>query len=86
VDTKEKEDAAIALYPNPANQFVRFEFPTEVSKISVFDVSGKEIKQIETTSISTYNLDTQFFLPGVYIVKFITISGKTFSRKFVVTK
>ncbi|MDA3823262.1 MAG: T9SS type A sorting domain-containing protein [Bacteroidales bacterium] len=61
----------IKIWPNPANDFVRFESPYNSSqeqlKISIFDITGKKIKSYENFYEEIYTGDIP---EGLYIVTF----------------
>lgn len=86
----------VECYPNPANSYIRFEIkncvPGKNYTLTVFDVSGKAIKQIfhgtinETQWNTTWNLTTQSLnrvKPGVYFLR-IKSNEKILVKKIAV--
>lgn len=60
---------AWSLYPNPAHEFVYFEWPEDLSggKIEVYDLLGKLVVQ-QNIADQPMRLDLHALQPGVYIV------------------
>lgn len=77
---------SIVLYPNPANQNISIQIPFELllddALISVFDVSGRLIKQFITEN-NFENLDTSNFMDGLYYI-YIRSNKISFTEKFLV--
>jgi hypothetical protein len=70
-----------SVYPNPANNILNIRAATdsEIQKVSIFDIAGKQLKQQvgNVTSIAVDDLNSGFYLLE------ITIDGKTTIKKFV---
>jgi hypothetical protein len=67
-------NASIAIYPNPATNFVTFKSQINIDKIEFLDVYGKSVKMIQVNSneieASVYDLSY-----GMYFVKVFTEYG-----------
>jgi hypothetical protein len=76
----------IRLYPNPANTILKIDLTNEVSSICVYNLLGMVISEKKIKGESIITINTSAYPSGVYSVKFTTISGETFSRKFIVSR
>lgn len=74
--------AAIALSPNPADNFVNLDIPSAMS-LEIYSVTGALVGKEKLTegfnTISVSNLNT-----GLYILRLTDLSGKTFRAKLQV--
>jgi len=73
----------ISIYPNPSNEYIKINFPDNVTgkfEYSIFDVSGKQITQGYMTSED--RLDISKFSTGIYIIK-IASETSSFYNKFI---
>ena len=72
---------SVSLYPNPANNIlnIRTETDSEIQKVSILDITGKQVKQQSgnITSIIVDDLNA-----GFYFLE-ITIDGKKAIKKFM---
>lgn len=81
-DAQEKPSDNLSFYPNPvANGKIFISSKTNTSKeITIFDILGKQIFGIETTS---KELNIGVVSPGVYIIK-ISDGENTVTRKLII--
>jgi len=86
VGINEIEDISnsISLYPNPANEFVNFDFTNcsqKISNLKVYDNIGREISSYSLSEFSgkVYPLSVADFSNGLYFVGIVT-------DKYVITK
>lgn len=79
----------IMLYPNPAKTTVSFSNLTEGTKLKVYDITGKLVKDYAVTTVSQgqeVRLDISGFTNGIYLVNIENpVSGKT-TKKLIVNK
>lgn len=79
---KENAQRTVSLYPNPVREMLTVETLQLVSKIQVFNLNGKLIRQIVPTStvtnISVNNIDN-----GMYVVKIVNRDNTFTTQKFV---
>lgn len=83
---------AISLYPNPAKDFVSIDFSLQENsniKIELFNLIGENVSNvIENKYFSkgshTFQLNTQFLKPGIYVCK-LTTNSDTKTAKFILT-
>ena len=82
----EKQDIAIKIFPNPADDAIFIETNQEINGIRIFDVLGKEQRYIKANNIrflSNMELDTSTMPPGIYIIE-VDIAGNKIRRKVIV--
>ena len=77
----------INIYPNPASNNIHIESSNdEKLTIQLFDITGKEVSEMITFSIST-NMNLQVVKPGFYFLQIINENGAIIkSQKIVVAK
>jgi PKD repeat protein len=80
------------VYPNPARDNINIEYTIDTEtniELSVFNVMGEKISQIENKKQSTgtykYNLDTEHIGAGIYFIKLNT-GKKTTVKKIIITE
>lgn len=82
------EGFAVKTFPNPATEYINFDFSLENQKdilIEIYDVNGKFVEGITLQNISgTYihQMNVKHLTSGSYFATF-TIDGLTVSRQFV---
>lgn len=82
VGIKTLEDNGIKIFPNPTNGIVNFNFTNNnVSKISVFDVTGKQLMQ-KLNIQKTETIDLSVFESGIYIIN-IYSQNQIFRTKII---
>lgn len=83
-DTEEINAAAqIAVYPNPATDFLQFKNYAAVERLEVFDISGKMRMQIDNV---TEKIDVSNWASGIYFLRFTGEDGRGVSRRVVIQK
>ena len=76
-DTSIKIKKDVVIYPNPTSNLVNIKIRNqEVSKVSVYSLSGKLIKEFNTDTI-----DLKSFETGIYLIKILTKSGAIINSK-----
>jgi hypothetical protein len=64
----------LSIYPNPSSNMVTVNSKTDLlTSISVFDINGKQILDINTINSETKTLDISNFSNGIY---FMTINNE----------
>lgn len=83
---KEVSANEASIFPNPAATFVNFKFENAVSKLVVYDVTGKLVNTLTVTG-NTLTLNTENFANGLYIYKALDKTGsESYAGKFNITK
>jgi hypothetical protein len=67
----------IAVYPNPAGNYIMITSTQDISEIKVFDVLGKGVLNTKEKEIDVSNLQA-----GVYFIQ-VKASDKTYTAKFI---
>jgi endoglucanase len=73
VDSYDKIDSGIKLFPNPTKDFLKASLPLDaaIQQISISDVSGRILLQKEVASnLTEYSLDINNVPSGIYMVNF----------------
>lgn len=89
IDDLGQVDATLQVYPNPANDFatIAVNLTSESNaSVRILDLSGKTIASRNYGSVSgasTITLNTQQFVPGMYIVE-LTLDNNVFQRQLVI--
>ena len=76
VDNVENNNT-LALYPNPAKDILYIESSEPVQRISIYNITGKMVKQIEKTGSS---LDISDLTKGLYLIRIATPQGETIRK------
>ena len=74
--------ATLALHPNPARQTVSVTLPDPNGTLTLFDATGRQLMQRQTTSTAT-TLDVRTLPQGVYLLQYTSSRGTTTSRLVV---
>ncbi len=69
------------IYPNPVQDILNIETEEKITKVSIFNVLGQEVKTIQPTSINI-NLDVSDLDKGIYTIK-LFLNGKETFEKFI---
>ncbi|MDX5345709.1 MAG: T9SS type A sorting domain-containing protein, partial [Hymenobacteraceae bacterium] len=84
-----KEDlqatVGVAVYPNPASDVVRISAEEAVS-VSVFDLAGKKVLNVETKFDKNHQLDVSALKPGMYLFRAQTKDHRTATQRVVIQR
>lgn len=58
----------VAVYPNPASDFLHLKSEKEINRMVVFDVTGNQVRDVSLTQQS--NIDIHYLNAGVYFIRF----------------
>ncbi|MBX2926428.1 MAG: T9SS type A sorting domain-containing protein [Saprospiraceae bacterium] len=72
----------IKVFPNPVKSGAPIQFSSEVSRVEVYDMSGKMIKA--ATHAPTFVLQTQGLQEGAYMLRIYTREGGVQTQKLIV--
>ncbi|MEW4923962.1 DNRLRE domain-containing protein [Algibacter sp. 2305UL17-15] len=86
VDDVNKKKPDVIVYPNPVTNRVYFQNISEVERIEIMDISGKQIQSATSNmqTIKNSGLDIKRLTSGFYFFKFIDQSGNSVSKKVIV--
>ena len=67
---KEEKKAVLTLYPNPANHNLNINFGENVknTSLSIFNMMGQKVIQVQRLSGNSVNINLQDLNPGIYQV------------------
>lgn len=82
VANEQEENQTFSLTPNPAHEQVKISSPALINCISVVDLQGRTVKQIDHVNASEYTLDVQGLENGTYVISLQTQNGNL-QQKFV---
>lgn len=66
-----KEDNSLKYYPNPVNNILSLNSPTDISQVAVYDIQGREVIA-QTWNKAAGDIDMSSLQSGSYIVKIAT--------------
>jgi glycine cleavage system H lipoate-binding protein len=67
------------IFPNPVSGYVNIESKKEISDIQVINYYGEVVYRNNEINRNTFLLETYSFATGNYLVRIITIDGKSIS-------
>lgn len=73
----------IQLYPQPAENELTIESPFKIERMSILDLSGREIAGLQRVDNTILRLSTSDFGKGVYLLYLETVNG-TVVKKFTI--
>jgi len=78
----ELDNNSFGLYPNPSSGYIIIEslMFDEINNVEIFDVTGKSIKQVESTLANKLKVDISNLEKGIYFVKITTVNGIAFKQ------
>ena len=72
---EEVETINVALYPNPAKEFVNISAEDGMQRILVYNAWGQQIEVIKMQGENKYILNTNNYCSGIYFIKIVTERG-----------
>ncbi|MBK9358098.1 MAG: choice-of-anchor J domain-containing protein [Bacteroidales bacterium] len=76
--------SAVSVYPNPSNSVVNISLTNDISQIVVYNYVGQVVYEQIITKDKNIQLNVRNYESGAYLVKFITNSGESFTKKVAV--
>jgi len=78
------KDLSIDVYPNPAtNYFVVYNYKLNNSQVLLYDISGKLVRNIRTSSLTT-KVDVSSLANGVYVLMIKDVDGRNIRNEKIV--
>lgn len=77
------ENNQIKVYPNPTSDKLIIDGISDINSLSVLDVTGKQMLQLNNAGKSSTVIDIQQFNKGVYFVQLRSISGAKTLQKII---
>lgn len=82
---EKRSESSANIYPNPSNSVVNIELTNDISQLVVYNYVGQVVYEQVITKDKTIQLNVRNYEAGAYLIKFITNSGESFTRKVAVT-
>lgn len=76
----------ISMYPNPATNLVTItnnNSVEKISKVTIYEVSGKRIYSLNNDTLSTISIDVSHFSKGIYLVEVSSDTNSKITKKLV---
>ena len=74
----------MSLYPNPATDYIFFEFnDINIKQIEIYNIIGEQIGTYKTNN-DEFSLDVSDFAKGLYLIKAISIDNITITDKILI--
>ena len=75
--TNYKDEGSVIIFPNPCadNLFIKPEFGLNIFSVTVYDITGMEIKTTSYRSRELFQINTSELSSGIYLAKLKTESG-----------
>jgi hypothetical protein len=89
LSTNEFSLPKIKLFPNPTSDWltIEYEAPTLSTAITIYDISGGEVKKVNTNiENKQHTIDVSDLSPGVYFAEIKNDADKSVFEKFIVLK
>jgi para-nitrobenzyl esterase len=87
-DTKEINETAVKIYPNPANEDMTFSFGNELAAenytVQVFDISGRMVFEAKNQNTPFFNLKKSNIGTGLFFTKINFHQTNTFATKKII--
>ena len=75
-----QKPSLVSIYPNPTSHYINFKTPYQIENLSIFDVSGRLIK--ENYTYINKEIDISELSTGTYLIQ-MKIDGKYVSKKLI---
>jgi len=75
----------ISVYPNPATDLLFVNSDEQINRITVIDMSGKTIIEIDNSNLFLGGIDVSQLSAGIYIVRFETLNAIN-NQQIIITK
>lgn len=72
---------SLAVYPNPATEFVTVNAENEIQSINVFDILGKSVITVNDVLTNKTDVKVNQLNPGLYFVAVEDLAGNTVAKK-----
>lgn len=69
------------IYPNPADDFIRFATPLQNAEVNLYSINGRKVIQMK--NYSQDRIDIRSLQPGIYFVEIKTFEQNSHRTKFI---
>ena len=85
-NTSDYDLSALKVYPNPSNSNVTIELTNEIRKVVLYNYAGQMVEERNINKDRSIQIDVRNYEAGAYLVRFITNSGESYTKKLAVSK
>jgi len=79
------ETDQLNIYPNPSNSVINIGLTNDIRQMVVYNYVGQVVYEQVITKDKTIQLNLRNYKAGAYLIKFVTTSGESFTKKVAVT-
>ena len=76
------DTSTLTIYPNPTSS--RFSLNKEVKEVTVYDITGKQVKVFTKQVVNSNNYNVSYLKPGVYFIKIKDNFNKLVTKKLII--
>ena len=80
-------DAAVEefdVFPNPVSDFARMSVPATVTSVELISLAGRIVRSVPAAEVRREGMDVRDLVPGVYLVRPVSGSERSVTRRIVV--
>lgn len=88
INSESVENISMTIYPNPANSWIRYKLPENISgeaKISIMTIEGRIISTMKHYPDDPDGINISTLRPGLYLL-IVESKNRTFRQKFMVVR
>ena len=81
-------DAAVEefdVFPNPVADFARMSVPADVTSVELISLAGRIVRSVPAAEVRREGMDVRDLAPGVYLVRPVSGSERSVTRRIVVS-
>jgi len=82
LSTSEVASASFSVYPNPANDVINIKGLHNLSRVEMFDVTGKKV--LETSQLTNDQLDMASYNAGIYVLRLTDVNNNSITKKLII--
>jgi hypothetical protein len=82
LSTQDEALQSFSIYPNPANNSVNISSASTISKVQIFNISGKKV--LETKALLNKTIDVSNLNKGIYFLKVHSTGNTTATQKLII--
>ncbi|MBU1719404.1 MAG: T9SS type A sorting domain-containing protein [Bacteroidetes bacterium] len=76
-------EAAIEIFPNPANQLLTVRMGTNIQSISIYNELGRKVMESVEINSTEHSIDVSPYSPGIYYLNIITDKQEEIVRRTI---
>ena len=75
---------AFDVFPNPVSDFARMSVPATVTSVELISLAGRIVRSVPAAEVRREGMDVRDLAPGVYLVRPVSGSERSVTRRIVV--